>query len=150
LTDLDVELSKGDFRLSFNEPLAEPLPRMALSMKMGDGRTSGLGNARAGEMAVDTGMGDFRVAFGGEWLPNSDSKVTIDHSMGDLTLTIPTDIHVADDSSNKVIFGGSMGRLKDDKDSPVAADAAILHLEVTTSMGGVTVRRSRKSSNDED
>ena len=148
LTDLDVDLSKGDFRLSFNEPLAAPLPRMAVSMQMGDGRASGLGNARAGEISLDTGMGGFRVALNGDWPAGSHSKVTIDHSMGDLTLTIPTDVHIADDSSNMVIFGGSMGRLKGDKEFPVAADAATLHLDVNTSMGGVNVRHSRPSSTD--
>ncbi|TDI35742.1 MAG: hypothetical protein E2P03_00115 [Acidobacteria bacterium] len=148
LTDLDVDLSKGDFKLSFNKPLAAPLPRMAVSMQMGDGRVSGLGNARAGEIVVDTGMGGFRVSLNGDWPAGSDSKVTIDHSMGDLTLIIPTDVRIAEDSSNMVILGGSMGRLKDDKNFPVAANAATLHLDVNTSMGGVTVRRSHSSSAD--
>lgn len=149
LTDLDVDLSKGDFKLSFDEPLTAPLPRMAVAMQMGDGRISGLGNARAGDIAVDTGMGGFRVSLTGDWVANSDSKIKIDHSMGDLTLTIPVEVHIADDSSNMVIFGGSMGRLKDSEKHPVAADAATLHLDVNTSMGGVNVRRTRSSSSDD-
>ena len=148
MTDLDVDLSKGDFRLSFNEPLVASLPRMAVTMQMGDGRLSGLGNTRAGEITVDTGMGGFRVSLNGDWPAGSDSKVAIDHSMGDLTLTIPTDVRIADDSSNMVIFGGSTGRIKNEKDYPIADDAATLHLDLNTSMGGVNVRRSRPSSTD--
>jgi len=149
LTDLDVDLSKGDFKLSFKEPLAAPPPRMAVSMGMGDGRISGLGNARAGDITVDTGMGGFRVSLNGDWAANSDSKIKIDHSMGDLTLTIPAEVHIADDSSNMVMFGGSQGRLKDSKKYPAAADAATLHLDVNTSMGGVNVRRTRSSSSED-
>ena len=146
LTDLDVDLSKGDFKLSFDEPLAAPLPSMALSMQMGDGRASGLGNARASDITVDTGMGDFRLSLTGAWPANSDNRLTVDHSMGDLTLTIPDSVHVAEDSSSMVIFGGSSGRLKDDRDAQIAEDAATLHLDVNTSMGGVNVRRTRSSS----
>jgi hypothetical protein len=148
LTNLDVELSKGDFRLSFDEPLAATLPRMALSMQMGDGRISGLGNARAEDISVDTGMGDFRLSLAGDWPANSESRMEVNHSMGDLTLTIPSEIHIADDSSNTVMMGGTQGRMTDSEKYAVAADAATLHLNVHTSMGSANVRRSPSSSVD--
>ena len=148
LTNLEAELSKGEFRLSFDEPLAAALPRMSLSMQMGDGRISGLGNAQAEDITIDTGMGDFRLSLAGDWPANSESRMEVNHSMGDLTLTIPSEIHIADDSSNTVMMGGTQGRMKDGEKYPVAADAATLHLNVHTSMGSANVRRSPSSSSD--
>jgi hypothetical protein len=144
LTGLSVDLTRGSFRLGIEEPLAAELQQASLHLGMGDGRVSGLGNARAGRVALETGMGGFRVDLGGAWRPAQLSEIQVSHKMGDLTLTVPSTVRLARDSSSAAVLGGINGRLDpDDFASEDDLEAPILRVDTTASMGGVNLRRYR-------
>jgi hypothetical protein len=140
LTSLWVEMAKGDHSMDFSRPLARELPRVDVSLRMGEGRVSNLGNTRSRDLHVDTRMGAFRVSLGGGWPAGVTSVVDIAHTMGDLTLLVPDEVRVDPGSSSKVIFGDSSSRgLRETDAKPT--DAPILSISTTTSMGGIQIQR---------
>lgn len=142
LTNLKAAFSKGEHRMTFAEPNSGEMENMDLAFTMGDGSARGLGNAHARNLSVDTGMGSFSIALDGDWMPGDINRATISHDMGDLTLRVPKDVRIDEDSSSMILMGGMSGRLKEN-DQQLPADAPVLHLDVDASMGGVNIRRTR-------
>ena len=139
LTDLDADVSMGDHELAFSRPLAEVVPRVRLNGQMGDIQFSDLGNARALDLEVGSSMGDIRIDLGGDWPRDGVSGVSIRHSMGDLRLRIPNDVHLSADSSSRAYFAESGGLdTSDETDDP---DAPSLELHLSASMGEARVIR---------
>ncbi len=85
-------------------------------------------------------MGSFRVDLSGAWETGSRSEISVTHSMSDLTLLIPREVRVDSDSSAQFSFGESNpAALIETVDKP--AEAPVLKIDLSTSMGGANIRR---------
>ena len=67
LAELEADLSMGDHRLGFGQPLAEELQLVRVSGRMGNIELDHLGNARAHELRASSSMGSFTADLGGVW-----------------------------------------------------------------------------------
>lgn len=136
LTDLQAGLSMGDQKLNFERPLAAELPQAHLRASMGDITISNLGNARAKEVTFHASMGDIKTDFDGEWEPGFVTNAHLRSSMGDFRVRVPASVRLK--SSNTVFLGDSRTRgVK--KDQPEDPNAPVLNLEMSTSMGDVSL-----------
>ena len=144
LTDLQAELSTGEHRLGFGEPLAEDLPRLQVDGQMGDIELHGLGNARPHEVRASSRMGNFTIDLGGDWPRDHVPELSVSHSMGDLLLRIPTTVRISPDSHESVRLGesGGFGRGEETSDP----DAAVLRINLSTTMGATRVTRYEAAS----
>ena len=134
LTDLMTHFESGHHRLGFEKPLAAELEQVSIIAERGELEVHGLGNALFRKLDVRTGMGDHEMDLSGEWTPGLEHEAVFRHSMGNLVLRIPEDIHVVSDSSNRGILGGIDGlRRGEETDDP---DAPRLNVDLRSSMGG--------------
>jgi len=132
LRELGLDLSMGNHQVDFKEPLVEGLRRLQLSARMGNVSVDHLGNARAQAIDTSGSMGNLRADLGGAWKPGSSADLSFTHSMGELTLNVPTQVRI------ETNFSSSQGEVENrpaatkETDSP---DAPLLRLRVSTSMG---------------
>ena len=138
LTDLDAELTIGEHRLDFSEPLAGRPHRMRVAGGMGELRLERLGNAGPREVMVSGRMGSLTVDLGGDWPGDAVADLTVDNSMGELRLRVPDTVRIASDSdvSNMLGASGGMPAAND-----ASAEAPLVRLHVTNSMGETRIRR---------
>jgi len=137
LSDLDVDLSMGNHRLGFKEPLAQGPKRVNLSARMGNISVGNLGNARASSIVATGSMGNLTADLGGSWQPGGDIDVSFTQSMGELTLRAPTTLKL-DASVN-----ASQGQFENPSATDETTDpkAPVLRLRANTSMGNGRVVR---------
>ena len=139
LTDLDADLSMGDHRLGFGEPLAEQLGHLRVRASMGDIELAQLGNARARELRLSGRMGNFEVDLGGNWPTDDISVLQVSHSMGDLELRIPNAVRVTLDSRSSASMGESDQIER--QEETVDPGAPELRLDLSATMGGTRITR---------
>jgi hypothetical protein len=92
LTEIDLEVGKGAFEISIDEPLVAPVEVARIRGGQGSLRTRSLGNASPGELEVDFGMGRASVDLRGHWL--SDANVRVRSTMGRAEVLVPGDVGV--------------------------------------------------------
>ena len=138
LTDLDAELTIGEHRLDFSEPLAGRPHRMRVEGGMGELRLERLGNAGPREVVVSGRMGSLTVDLGGDWPGDAVADLTIDNSMGELRLQVPDTVRIAPDSDVSNSFGATGGIPAADE---AVGEAPLLRLHLTNSMGETRIRR---------
>ncbi len=135
LTELDVDLSMGNHRLGFGEPLAREIELVRVDGRVGNVELDHLGNARAREFRASSSMGNFSADLGGAWRPEDVAKLSFDHSMGELFLRIPNTVTIAEDSRNSVRHGEG-SRIRGD-----ASPGPVLRLNLSTTLGGARITR---------
>ncbi len=140
LTDLEVNLSTGDHRLDFSEPLAAELPRVLLAGRMGNIELSNLGNSRALELDATSSMGRFTADLAGVWRQGEVSDLSFSHRMGELVLNIPDSVRIADDSESSVRFGGESSSV-DGGGNTGDSESPVVRLKLATTMGETRIRR---------
>ena len=96
LTDLTVDLSMGEHRLDFSEPLIVAPRQVRLDGGMGEIRFERLGNARAGELHASGHMGSMTVDLGGAWPADTVANVTLHNLMGEMRLRAPAGLRLVD------------------------------------------------------
>ena len=139
LTELTANLSMGQHRLGFSEPLTADLPLARFSGRMGEVEIDQLGNARAHEVRASSSMGAFIADLGGQWRSDDVAELSFDHRMGELRLRIPTDVRISADSDNAVRLGES--RWVDGDPETSDPDAPTLRLNTSTTMGETRISR---------
>ncbi len=92
LTETEIEFAQGGFVLEFDEPLREPLERLAFHGSMGGFMASGVGNASPRRLEVECGMGGMELDLRGQWVVNS--EITIRVSQGGGELRLPRDVEI--------------------------------------------------------
>ena len=138
LVDLTVDLSMGEHRLDFSEPLAVAPRQVRLDGGMGEIRFEHLGNTRAGELEVSGHMGSVTVDLGGSWPVDRMADVTLNNLMGELRLEAPAGLR---------LVGAAEGSPVPDADGPPtgpgAADPAApaLRLRTSNTMGETRLTR---------
>ena len=138
LTDLDADLTMGEHRLDFSEPLAGRPDRIRVAGGMGEIRLERVGNAGPRELDVEGRMGSLTVDLGGDWLPGAVADVTLDGAMGEFRLDIPNTVRIAPDSNASNVFGATS---RPSAEHDASADAPLVRLHLSSSMGETRVRR---------
>ena len=139
LTNLEADLSMGEHHLDFSRPLAQELPRVRVSGRMGDVHLENIGNARALEFETSSRMGNFNVDLGGDWSVETVAELVFNHSLGDLRLNVPESVRIATDSERSVTLGESCGfGTVHGTDDPAAP---VVRLHISTTMGETRLRR---------
>ena len=91
LTGLDFELGAGDVNIDFAEPNAASMAVMRVRTGAGSLNLTGLANANADEIALDSGAGDFQLAFDGDL--QQDMVVEVDAGAGRVVITVPAGVN---------------------------------------------------------
>ena len=138
LTDLEAELSMGEHRLDFSQPLSGRLRRMRVDGAMGEIRIEGIGNARPLETEVSGRMGSLTADLGGDWSTDAVADLTFDSTMGELRLDVPHAVRIAPDSDASAVLGEA-GRIPTGTGASGGVPQVRLHLSAT--MGEIRVRR---------
>ena len=138
LTDLDADLTMGEHRLDFSEPLAGRPHHIRVSGGMGEIRLERFGNAGPRELDVEGRMGSLTVDLGGDWPAGAVADVRLDGSMGEFRLDVPNDVRIAPDSNASNVFGATS---QPAADNGASADAPLVRLQLSNSMGETRVRR---------
>ena len=92
LTEAEIEFTQGAFVLEFDEPLREPLERLAFHGSMGGFVASGVGNASPRRLEVECGMGGMQLDLRGQWVV--DSEITIRMSQGGGEVRLPRNVEI--------------------------------------------------------
>jgi len=141
LTEFAVDLSMGDHRLDFSEPLTREIDRASVTSRYGNVELDHLGDSRARAFHTSSSMGNFSVDLGGQWVTDQAAELSLEHSMGDLQLNIPDSVRIADDSQTSVRFG-EVGVLPTEENGvSTHAGAPLVRLDLSTTMGGTRVTR---------
>jgi len=135
LTGLDLDLRMGKHTVGLDQPNPLRLEMLRLSMKMGELRTRGLGNAHFANANFEGSMGQLGLDLRGDYI--GDAKVTARAAMGEIRLRVPAAIHVKMES--RVIMGGSSGGRERQEDLPPGTPTLTVSGSVT--MGEIRVDR---------
>jgi hypothetical protein len=92
LTSADLEFAQAGFELGVDEPLREPMERLAIHGSMGGFEAGPLGNASPRELDVDFRMGGMDLDLRGEWVRDAD--VSISFGMGGGAVRLPENVRV--------------------------------------------------------
>ena len=138
LTDLDAELSMGEHRLDFSEPLAGRPHRIRVAGGMGEIRLERFGNAGPRELDVEGRMGSLTVDLGGDWPLGAVADVSLDGAMGEFRLDIPNTVRIAPDSNASNVLGTTS---QPPAGSDPGPEAPLVRLHLTNAMGETRVRR---------
>ena len=137
LRDLDVDVSMGEHRIDFQTPVVEGLRRVRLNGSMGNVNVENLGNARPQAIEGSGSMGNLIADLGGAWDPGSQAQMSFSHSMGELTLRVPTSVRL----ETEVRDGDGERRSTGDTTQPDDPKAPVVKVRVSTSMGETRVVR---------
>jgi hypothetical protein len=135
LTGIDVELRMGQHMLALDQ--ANPLRMEALhvSMKMGELRSRGLGNAHFAEAEFQGSMGQMGIDLRGDY--TGDARVRARLTMGEVRMRIPAGVHV--EMENRVVMGGTSGGRREKEELPPGAPT--LRVDGSVTMGEMRVDR---------
>ncbi len=97
LTDLTVRSGASRATVAFRTPTRGECRHATFTVGAGEIDITGLANAGCGEVRLDGGIGRATLDFAGAW--KRDSRVSIEMSMGVVTLRIPRGIGVRLDAS---------------------------------------------------
>ncbi len=99
LTETEIEFTQGGFVLEFDEPLREPLERLAFHGSMGGFMAGGVGNASPRRLEVECSMGGMELDLRGQWVV--DSEITIRVSQGGGELRLPRNVEIVGLQTNR-------------------------------------------------
>jgi hypothetical protein len=92
ITTADISYAMGGFNLSFDEPLREPMQRLAVAGSMGGFEAKRLGNASPRTISVATSMGGANLDLRGMW--RQDCDLRLESSMGGMEVRLPEGVRV--------------------------------------------------------
>ncbi|HLG59752.1 MAG TPA: hypothetical protein VI485_30715 [Vicinamibacterales bacterium] len=133
LSELGLDLTVGNHQLDFKEPVVGGLRRIRLNAGMGNITVENLGNARAQAIDATGSMGNLTADLGGGWQPGSSNDLSFTHSMGQLTLNVPTRVRL--EANVTTAQGGQSQPRSSDARETDDPKAPTLRLRVTSSMG---------------
>lgn len=143
LTRLRIATGASEIEVSFDRP--NPARMETLRIKAGAASldVTGLGNARAGEIAVESAVGEVELDFTGQWA--RDARATVKTGLGRVTLRIPSSLGVKLQKSSLLSSFSGFGLEKADDGSYRSEnwDQARhrLELEVDAAFGSIEVER---------
>jgi len=92
LTELNLDLGAGDFKVRFDEPNEASMGLLALDAGASKLEVIGIGHAGPERMKIQGGVGDITLDFSGAWPHSGDVQITA--GVGSVTLYLPDDVGV--------------------------------------------------------
>lgn len=138
LSDLGLDLSMGNHRVGFREPIEGGVDRVRISARMGNVTVENLGNAHARIVDASGSMGNLNADLGGEWKPGSEAELSFTQSMGEVRVRVPSEVRLEADVRDS---NGERQRVSPDEDETRDPKAPIIKVRVSTSMGEGRVTR---------
>jgi hypothetical protein len=138
LNDLGLDLSMGNHEVDFREPVVDGVTRLRLNTRMGNVRIENLGNARAKSVDASGSMGNLTADLGGEWKPGSEAELSFTQSMGQVRVSVPTNVRLQADVRDAE---GKTRKVEPDGDETKDPKAPVIRVRVSTSMGEGRVTR---------
>jgi hypothetical protein len=138
LTELGLDLSMGDHKLDFRTPVVGGMRHLRLNTRMGNISVENLGNARAKAMDASGSMGNLTADLGGAWQPGDEAEMSFTHSMGEVTVNVPSNVRLEADVRDSENRDSSRPIERDDATDP---KAPLLKVRVSSSMGEGRVNR---------
>lgn len=92
LEDLDISTGASRSDVHISRPTRGRIRTADFEVGAADFRARDLGNLRADRIAVEAGVGEVTLEFGGEW--QEDMALEVEMGLGSLTINIPEDIGV--------------------------------------------------------
>jgi len=90
LSTAEVSLEQGGLQLAFDEPLREPMERLAIDFSMGGGQLTSIGNASPAVLDLEFSMGGAEIDLRGEWV--QDAMITLDTRMSGALVRLPREV----------------------------------------------------------
>ena len=90
LGSAEVRLEQGGFQLSFDEPLREPMDRLAIDFSMGGGQKAMIGNASPAVLDLEISMGGAEIDLRGQWA--QDSAIALDTRISGALVRLPREV----------------------------------------------------------
>jgi hypothetical protein len=135
LRGIDLALRMGQHSLEINQPNPLRMELLQVSMKMGELRSRGLGNAHFAEAEFTGSMGQMGIDLRGDY--TADARVRARQSMGELRLRVPTTVHL--EMASRVMMGGTSGGRREEESLPPGTPT--LHVDGSVTMGEIRVER---------
>jgi len=135
LKGLDLELRMGQHTVGIDQPNPLRMESLRVSMKMGELRSRGLGNAHFSEAEFTGSMGEMGIDLRGTY--TADAKVRARLSMGEVRMRVPSGVHL--EMERRVVMGGATGRRQEEENLPPGAPTLTISGSVT--MGEMRVDR---------
>ena len=134
IVGVDLDVSVGEHRLSFDEPLAIPMRRFRIDGSVGVLEVDELGNASPREVWIKHSIGETGVDLRGAW--RRDAEIDVVCGIGECDVRVPKDVKI-DLRRAGVMIGESSGPGRRTEPEP---GAPTLKLSVSGSIGEVRVR----------
>jgi hypothetical protein len=138
LGQLGLDLSMGDHKVDFREPVIDGVRHFRLNASMGNVSVENLGNARAKSVEASGSMGNVTADLGGEWQPGSEAELSFTQSMGEVRVNVPTRVRLQADVRDAE---GKTRTIPADDDETKDPKAPVIRVRVSTSMGEGRVSR---------
>jgi hypothetical protein len=87
LKTAEVTLAQGALQLTFDEPLREPMERLAIDFSMGGGQMTSIGNASPAVLDLEISMGGAEIDLRGQWV--QDAMIHLDTRMSGALVRLP-------------------------------------------------------------
>jgi len=128
LTGLNLDLTMGEHHVDIRRPNPLEIDILKLRASMGEIHAEGLGNARFREARIDGSMGELTVDLLGSY--RADAFARVHHSMGELRIVVPRDIHV-EVTKNVMLGGVSTSGFRREREIPESAPTLTVEGSVT-------------------
>jgi hypothetical protein len=92
LTELNLDLGAGDFKMRFDEPNKAQMSLLTLDAGASKLEVIGIGHAGPERVRIQGGVGDITLDFSGAWPHSGDVQITA--GVGSVTLYLPDDVGV--------------------------------------------------------
>jgi hypothetical protein len=86
----ELGLKQGALQLTFDEPLREPMERLAIDFSMGGGEMGSIGNASPANLDLDISMGGAEIDLRGPW--SQDAAIRLKTRMSGALVRLPRDV----------------------------------------------------------
>ena len=92
LTSAEIDFARSGVNLEIGEPLKQPMDSLTLRGSMGGFNAKRLGNASPRVLDVDLRMGGLNLDLRGQWMQDSDIRITWD--MGGTNVVLPANVAI--------------------------------------------------------
>ncbi|MCZ6832123.1 MAG: hypothetical protein O7F11_00100 [Acidobacteria bacterium] len=136
LTDVALDISVGEHKVRFSEPLAQPLETLRVSSWVGEVKVTRIGNASPSQVTLSHSIGEVYFDLRGEW--RNDSEVEVTCGIGECGVRLPgKGVNV--DLVRASISIGDQRAPKRGNLGPTIEGAPTIHVDITGTLGELTV-----------
>ncbi len=136
LTDVSVDISVGEHKIRFSEPLTQPLERLRVSSSIGEVKVTRIGNASPSQATLSHSLGEVYFDLRGEWRNDSDVEVTC--GVGECGVRLPGDGVNVDLVRASITIGDQRAPRQGSLAQNIEG-APTIHVDVTGTLGELKV-----------